>query len=83
MKKTLSLLLTTLLIISFTAEPEYKLTETQAVKIYQKLQMLNAILPESEVPAKVASQSIKETSELMLIIEEQYKKHHPDTTKKR
>ena len=54
MKKTLSLLLTTLLIISFTSEPEYKLTETQAVKIYQKLQMLNAILSESELPAKQA-----------------------------
>jgi len=83
MKKTLSLLLTTLLIISFTSEPEYKLTETQAVKIYQKLQMLNAILSESELPAKQASQSIKETVELMLILEEQYKKNHPDTTKKR
>lgn len=83
MKRKLSLLLTTILIISFTYQNEYKFTEVQVVKIHQKLQVLNSILPESEMPSKTANQHIKESTELMKLIEDQFNRFHPDTTKKR
>lgn len=82
-KQTLLIALIIASIFSFTTTPEYKFTEAQTVAIYSKLVMLNTLLPESDIPAKEASKHSKETVELMTIIQNQYNKFHPDTTKKK
>lgn len=81
MKRILIVFLVTLIALSFISESEYKLKEGEAIKTYEKLRLLVEILPQSELPAKDASKHIKETSEILQVLEAQYKKNHPDTTK--
>lgn len=76
------MLLLTALIFS-TVPPKYTFEEPDAIKVYNQLQLLKQVLPESELPAKQVTQIIKQTDSLQAIIANQYIKHHPDTTAKK
>lgn len=75
------LLLATL--IFSTTPPKYTLEETDAIKVFNQLQILKEVLPNSELPAKSVTQIMKQTDSLQAIIVTQYNKFHPDTTKKK
>jgi len=68
-------------LIFSTVPPKYTFDEPDAIKVYNQLQLLKQVLPESELPAKSVSQIIKQTDSLQSIIAVQYTKFHPDTTK--
>lgn len=61
--------------------PKYVLEETDAIKVFNQLQILKDVLPNSELPAKTVTQIMKQTDSLQSIIVVQYNKFHPDTTK--
>ena len=62
--------------------PKYVLEETDAIKVFNQLQILKDVLPNSDLPAKQVTQIVKQTDSLQLIIATQYNKFHPqDTTK--
>ena len=62
--------------------PKYTLEETDAIKVFNQLQILKDVLPNSELPAKTVTQIMKQTDSLQSIIVVQYNKFHPqDTTK--
>lgn len=82
MKKTITLL-SIILIIAFAPEKEYKLTEGQAVMIYQQAELLQSVLPQSELPAKTATQYIMQADSIKKVIALQYQKFNVDTTKKK
>ena len=81
MKKTIIPMLLLALLIFSTVPPKYTLEEPDAIKVFNQLQLLKQVLPESELPAKSVSQIIKQTDSLQSIIAVQYTKFHPDTTK--
>jgi collagenase-like PrtC family protease len=84
MRKTITILLFLAAYISIksTVPPKYTLEEPDAIKVFNQLQLLKQVLPESELPAKSVSQIIKQTDSLQAIIAVQYTKFHPvDTTK--
>ena len=86
MKKTITILLFLAAYISIksTVPPKYTFEETDAIKVYNQLQILKEVLPNSELPAKTVTQIIKQTDSLQAIIAVQYTKFHPvDTTKKK
>ena len=71
-------------LIFSTVPPKYTFEEPDAIKVYNQLQLLKQVLPESELPAKSVTQIIKQTDSLQAIIINQYAKNHPvDTTKKK
>ena len=71
-------------LIFSTVPPKYTFEEPDAIKVYNQLQLLKHVLPESELPAKSVTQIIKQTDSLQAIITNQYAKNHPvDTTKKK
>ena len=76
------MLLLVVLIFS-TTPPKYTLEETDAIKVFNQLQILKEVLPNSDLPAKQVTQIIKQTDSLQSIIAVQYTKFHPDTTKKK
>lgn len=73
------MLLLSVLIFS-TTPPKYTLEETDAIKVFNQLQILKEVLPNSELPAKNVTQIMKQTDSLQAIIVTQYNKFH-DTTK--
>jgi hypothetical protein len=81
MKKTIIPMLLLAALIFSTVPPKYTLEEPDAIKVFNQLQLLKQVLPESELPAKSVSQIIKQTDSLQSIIAVQYTKFHPDTTK--
>ncbi len=85
MRKTITILLFLAAYISIksTVPPKYTFDEPDAIKVYNQLQLLKQVLPESELPAKQVTQIIKQTDSLQAIIANQYAKNHPDTTKKK
>lgn len=60
---------------------KYTLEEPDAIKVFNQLQILKDVLPNSELPAKTVTQIVKQTDSLQAIIVTQYNKFHPDTTK--
>lgn len=60
---------------------KYTLEEPDAIKVFNQLQILKEVLPNSELPAKSVTQIVKQTDSLQAIIVSQYNKFHPDTTK--
>lgn len=61
---------------------KYTLEEPDAIKVFNQLQILKEVLPNSELPAKSVTQIVKQTDSLQAIIVTQYNKFHPaDTTK--
>lgn len=60
---------------------KYTLDEPDAIKIFNQLQIVKEVLPNSDLPAKQVTQIVKQTDSLQLIIATQYNKFHPDTTK--
>lgn len=76
------MLLLAVLIFS-TTPPKYTFEETDAIKVFNQLQILKEVLPNSELPAKNVTQIMKQTDSLQSIIAVQYTKFHPDTTKKK
>jgi len=75
------MLLLAVLIFS-TTPPKYTLEETDAIKVFNQLQILKEVLPNSELSAKNVTQIMKQTDSLQAIIANQYTKFHPaDTTK--
>lgn len=83
MKKLLSSIILFIIILSFTTPREYKLTEGQAVMIYQQAELLQSVLPQSELPAKTATQYIMQADSIKKVIALQYQKFHKsDSTKK-
>jgi hypothetical protein len=84
MKKTIIPMLLLAVLIFSTVPPKYTFEEPDAIKVYNQLQLLKQVLPESELPAKLVTQIIKQTDSLQSIIAVQYTKFHPvDTTKKK
>jgi hypothetical protein len=84
MKKTIIPMLLLAVLIFSTVPPKYTFEEPDAIKVYNQLQLLKQVLPESELPAKSVTQIIKQTDSLQAIITNQYAKNHPvDTTKKK
>jgi hypothetical protein len=83
MKKTIIPMLLLAALIFSTVPPKYTFEETDAIKVYNQLQILKEVLPNSELPAKTVTQIIKQTDSLQSIIAVQYTKFHPDTTKKK
>ena len=81
MKKTIIPMLLLAALIFSTVPPKYTLEEPDAIKVFNQLQLLKQVLPESELPAKQVTQIIKQTDSLQAIITNQYAKNHPDTTK--
>jgi hypothetical protein len=82
MKKTIIPMLLLAVLIFSTVPPKYTFEEPDAIKVYNQLQLLKQVLPESELPAKSVTQIIKQTDSLQAIIANQYTKFHPaDTTK--
>jgi hypothetical protein len=81
MKKTIIPMLLLAVLIFSTVPPKYTFEEPDAIKVYNQLQLLKQVLPESELPAKSVTQIIKQTDSLQSIIAVQYTKFHPDTTK--
>ena len=83
MKKTIIPMLLLVVLIFSTTPPKYTLEETDAIKVFNQLQILKEVLPNSDLPAKQVTQIIKQTDSLQSIIAVQYTKFHPDTTKKK
>lgn len=83
MKKTIIPMLLLAVLIFSTTPPKYTLEETDAIKVFNQLQILKEVLPNSELPAKSVTQIMKQTDSLQAIIVTQYNKFHPDTTKKK
>jgi hypothetical protein len=84
MKKTIIPMLLLAALIFSTVPPKYTFDEPDAIKVYNQLQLLKQVLPESELPAKSVTQIITQTDSLQSIIAIQYTKFHPvDTTKKK
>lgn len=83
MKKTIIPMLLLATLIFSTTPPKYTLEETDAIKVFNQLQILKEVLPNSELPAKSVTQIMKQTDSLQAIIVTQYNKFHPDTTKKK
>ena len=73
------MLLLVVLIFS-TTPPKYTLEETDAIKVFNQLQILKEVLPNSDLSAKNVTQIMKQTDSLQAIIVTQYNKFH-DTTK--
>lgn len=61
---------------------KYTLEEPDAIKVFNQLQILKEVLPNSDIPAKNVTQIVKQTDSLQAIIVTQYNKFHPDTTAK-
>ena len=80
MKKTIIPILLLAALIFSTTPPKYTLEETDAIKVFNQLQILKEVLPNSELPAKNVTQIMKQTDSLQAIIVTQYNKFH-DTTK--
>lgn len=80
MKKTIIPMLLLSVLIFSTTPPKYTLEETDAIKVFNQLQILKEVLPNSELPAKNVTQIMKQTDSLQAIIVTQYNKFH-DTTK--
>lgn len=80
MKKTIIPMLLLAVLIFSTTPPKYTFEETDAIKVFNQLQILKEVLPNSELPAKNVTQIMKQTDSLQAIIVTQYNKFH-DTTK--
>lgn len=82
-KKTITILLfvAAFIFIKSTVPPKYTLEEPDAIKIYNQLQILKEVLPNSDVPARQVLAIVKQTDSLQSIIANQYVKFHPDSTK--
>lgn len=83
MKRKLLLFLLITSIIAFAPEKEYKLTEGQAIMVYDQSQIIKEYLPVSDLPAKTATELIRRADSIQRVIATQYNKFHADTTKKK
>lgn len=82
MKKTIIPILLLAVLIFSTIPPKYTLEEPDAIKVFNQLQILKEVLPNSDIPAKNVTQIMKQTDSLQAIIVTQYNKFHPqDSTK--
>lgn len=61
---------------------KYTLEEPDAIKVFNQLQILKEVLPNSELPAKNVTQIMKQTDSLQAIIVTQYNKFHPQDSAK-
>lgn len=82
-KQTLLAALLLTAIICFKPTDTYKLTEGQAVMIFNHEQALKELLPQSELPAKVATQLMNQADSIQKVIVTQYNTFNADTTKKK
>lgn len=84
MKKLLLILLTGLA-LSFVTPKEntYTLTEPQMINLYNAIQQTKVILPTSQAPAITVTQLQNAFDSIQVVLINQYKNFHPDSTTKR
>jgi hypothetical protein len=67
-------------LVAYTPEHEYKLTEQQAIAVFNHEQLLKQLLPQSDLPAKQVTTISPSIDSILNTIATQYKNFN-DTTK--